>query len=185
MKRMLLLTILGSAALAACSTNKPMMTSTAAQPNAVAEPIRVPAGHSMVMQTVGAGQLLYECKLKANTTDAHEWTFVGPTATLMDRSGKTVGKYYGPPATWESLDGSKVTATQVAVSPAGTGNIPHQLVKANPAQGSGSMSGVTYIQRVATKGGAAPGTPCSGTNAGARQTVEYQADYLFWKASAS
>jgi len=183
---MLLLSVLGTAALlAACSNNKPMMTSAAAQPNAVAEPIRVPTGHSMVMQTVGAGQLLYECKLKANTTDAHEWTFVGPTATLMDRSGKTVGKYYGPPATWESLDGSKVTATQVAIAPGGAGNIPLQLVKANPAQGSGSMSGITYIQRVATKGGAAPGTPCSGANAGAKQTVEYQADYLFWKASAS
>ncbi|CAG9169213.1 DUF3455 domain-containing protein [Cupriavidus pampae] len=184
MNRMLLLSVLGTAALAACSTNKPM-TSAAMQPSTVAEPVRVPAGHNMVMQTVGAGTLLYECKLKANTTDVHEWTFVGPTATLMDRSGKTVGKYYGPPATWESLDGSKVTATQVAVSPAGAGNIPHQLVKANPAMGSGSMTGVTYIQRLATKGGAAPGTPCSGTNAGAKQTVEYQADYLFWKAAAS
>ena len=71
---------------------------------------------------------------------------------------RQIGKYYGPPATWESMDGSKLTATQVAVAPAGSGNIPLQLVKANPAMGSGAMSGVTHIQRVATHGGVAPGS---------------------------
>ncbi|CDS53519.1 hypothetical protein [Polaromonas sp. CG9_12] len=40
---------------------------------------------------------------------------------LNDRSGKLVGKYYGPPASWEAMDSSKVTATQVAVAPAGAG----------------------------------------------------------------
>ena len=36
---------------------------------------------------------------------AFEWVFVGaPDAKLMDCSGKVVGRYYGPPATWESND---------------------------------------------------------------------------------
>jgi len=35
------------------------------------------------------------------------------------------------------MDGSKLTATQVAVAPNGTGNIPLQLVKANPAMSGG------------------------------------------------
>jgi hypothetical protein len=85
------------------------------------------------------------------------------------------------------MDGSKVTATQVAVAPGGDGNIPHQLVKANPASpamGSGMMSGVTFIQRVATRGGVAPAAACSAANRGAAQMVRYQADYLFWKAAA-
>ena len=112
-----------------------------------------------------------------------EWFFVGPKAKLADRAGKQVGTYYGPPATWESNDGSKVSGTQVAVAPSGAGNIPFQLVKANPAMGSGAMTGVSYIQRVALKGGAAPATGCTADTKGARIVVPYQGDYIFWKMS--
>ena len=108
--------------------------------------------------------------------------FVGPDAVLNDRAGKRVGRYYGPPATWESTDGSKVTATQVAVAPAATGSIPLQLVRANPATGSGAMTGVTYIQRVATRGGVAPAMTCDATSKGKREIVKYQADYILYKA---
>jgi len=112
-----------------------------------------------------------------------EWTFAGPDAVLKDRSGKTVGKYYGPPATWEANDGSRLTATQLAVAPSGAGNLPYQLVKANPAMGAGALNGVTYIQRVALKGGVAPTAPCTAQSTGQRMTVPYQADYIFWKAN--
>jgi hypothetical protein len=145
--------------------------------------VQVPAGHKVAMETVGAGDITYECKARKDAAGQFEWTFVGPDAVLSDRGGMAVGKYFGPPATWQSNDGSKVTATQVAVAPAGAGNIPSQLVKANPAMGSGAMSGVTYIQRVATNGGVAPAAACAEANAGARQTVKYQADYIFWKAA--
>ena len=108
--------------------------------------------------------------------------FVGPDAKLQARSGTVIGKYWGPPATWENNDGSKVTPTQLAVAPAGAGNIPLQLVKANAATGIGAMQGVTYIQRVATKGGVAPSMACGAGNMGSKQIVQYQADYIFWKA---
>jgi hypothetical protein len=144
--------------------------------------VQVPAGHKVAMETVGAGSITYECRTKANMASEYEWFFVGPDARLMDRSGKQVGRYYGPPATWENSDGSKVTATQVAVSPAAAGSIPMQLVKANPATGSGDMTGVTYIQRVSTQGGVAPAMACGATNLGTRQVVQYQADYIFYKA---
>jgi hypothetical protein len=101
----------------------------------------------------------------------------------MDRANKTVGRYYGPPATWESQDGSKVTATQLAVAPAGDGNIPLQLVKANPAMGMGALQGVTFIQRVATRGGVAPAAACAAGNVGEKRVVNYQADYIIWKAA--
>lgn len=144
--------------------------------------VHVPAGNKVVLETVGVGDITYECKVKKDTTDQYEWVFAGPDAVLNDRGGKAIGKYYGPPATWESKDGSKVTATQVAVSPAGTGNIPLQLVKANPATGKGAMTDITYIQRVATKGGVAPASSCGVGNVGAKEIVKYQADYIFWKA---
>ena len=148
---------------------------------ALPDTIKVPAGNKMVLETVGAGLITYECKDKKDG-GGQEWVFVGPDAALNDRNGKAVGKYYGPPATWESKDGSKITATQLAVSPNGSGNIPLQLVKANPASGNGAMQGVTYIQRLATQGGTAPATPCVEASKGRKETVAYQADYLFWKA---
>ncbi|MDA8444400.1 DUF3455 domain-containing protein [Paracidovorax valerianellae] len=147
------------------------------------EAVKVPAGNKVAMETVGMGDITYECRDKANMPGQTEWVFVGPKAVLNDRSGKQVGTYYGPPATWESQDGSKITATQLAVAPAGTGNLPYQLVKANPATGMGAMSGVTFIQRVALKGGVAPAAACTTANKGDRQTVKYQADYIFWKAA--
>lgn len=150
-------------------------------PASVPENIRVPAGNKIAWETTGRGQITYECRDKANAPGQMEWFFVGPQADLMDRMGKKVGTYYGPPATWEALDGSKLTATQLAVAAAGAGNLPYQLVKANPAMGSGALTGVTYIQRVALKGGVAPAMACAAGNKGQRQTVMYQADYIFWK----
>src|SRR6186713_2429685 len=103
------------------------------------DPIKVPSGHKLVLESVGVGEITYECRDKANAPGQTEWVFVGPNAVLNDRSGKQVGKYYGPPATWESNDGSKLTATQLAVAPSGPTSLPYQLVKANPAVGSGAM----------------------------------------------
>ena len=58
-----------------------------------------------------------------------------------------------------------------------------QLVKANPATGAGAMNGVTYVQRVATRGGVAPASACDGSTTGRKEIVKYQADYIFWKAA--
>jgi len=133
-------------------------------------------------ETVGSGDITYECRDKTNMPGQTEWVFVGPKAVLKDRAGQVVGSYYGPPATWEASDGSRLTGTQLAVAPAGAGNLPYQLVKANPAMGQGALSGVTHIQRVALKGGVAPAMECSPATRGKRETVTYQADYIFWKA---
>ena len=176
--------VLGLSMLTGCgsmSSMKPMsaMYSQASLPAAV----QVPAGNKVAMETVGVGEITYQCNPKKDMAGQFEWVFVGPDAKLNDRSGKQVGKYYGPPATWESMDGSKITGTQLAVAPSSAGNIPFQLVKANPAMGAGAMTGVTYIQRVATVGGVAPATACDAGNAGSKQIVRYQSDYIFYKAS--
>lgn len=145
--------------------------------------IKVPDGHKVAMETTGVGEITYECRDKANAVGQTEWTFVGPKAVLNDRNGKQVGTYFGPPATWQAKDGSKITGTQLAVAPSGAGNLPYQLVKANPAEGKGAMSGVSYIQRVALKGGVAPSSECTAANKGKQEVVKYQADYIFWAAN--
>lgn len=180
------------AAIVGCAS-KPMMadSKTMAKFDQASLPteVQVPAGNKVMLETLGAGDITYECKSKATVANQFEWVFAGPNAKLMDRSGAVIGKYYGPPATWEHADASKLTGTQVAVAPAGPGKIPFQLVKANPAvggmtsSGKGAMLGVSYIQRTATVGGVAPAKDCGAANVGAKEIVKYQADYIFWQAN--
>lgn len=144
------------------------------------EPVRVPAGHLQTLETVGTGEITYECREKKDMAGAYEWAFVAPVATLWDMQQKSIGKYYGGP-TWEAMDGSKVTGKQIAIAPAAAGNIPLQLVKADPAMGNGAMNGVTFIQRLETKGGVAPSAACNAAAAGTKQQVAYQAKYVFYK----
>lgn len=147
----------------------------------VPAPVRPPAGQAAAMTWTGKGDLSYECRAKADDAAAFEWVFVGPDAKLTDaKTNAAKGKYYGGP-TWEAMDGGKITGKQVAVAPAGAGNIPFQLVKTEP--GTGSMKDVTYIQRVNTKGGVAPADPCTASTKGTKKTVPYSADYVFYKAS--
>ncbi len=169
--------------LAACAGHMDTASSMARSQDSLPANMQVPSGHTVAMETVGVGLITYECRAKKDMAGQYAWTFAGPDAKLMSRKGQQVGKYYGPPATWEAMDGSRITGKQLAVSPGGQGNIPLQFVQANPAMGSGAMAGVTYIQRVNTKGGVAPSLPCAMDNAGAKQVVKYQADYIFWKAA--
>lgn len=179
MKTRTALSLLLVAGLAACA-NQP--TRAPFNQDSLPAAVKVPAGHRVVMETAAAGDITYQCRVKKDMAGQFEWVFVGPDAGLKDRSGKVVGRYFGPPATWESTDGSKVTATQVAVAPNGDAHIPMQLVKANPAIGAGAMQGVSYIQRVMTMGGIAPKSACTPATEGAKQIVQYQADYIFYKA---
>jgi hypothetical protein len=165
----------------ACSS-APMAAAPMYSQAALPAAVQVPAGHRVVLESVGTGDITYECREKANAAGQHEWVFAGPMAELRDRQGRSIGRYYGPPATWAASDGSAVTGTQLAVAPAGEGNIALQLVKANPAAGQGVMSGISHIQRVATRGGVAPASVCDVGTKGKREVVKYQADYIFWKA---
>jgi hypothetical protein len=174
MKHILILsacTLLGACA----ATPTPMPMGSAALPEAV----RAPAGQKLLMTTTGVGEITYECREKKDTAGQHEWAFVAPVATLYAPDRKVVGKYYAGP-TWESMDGSRVTGKQLAVAPGGPGSIPLQLVKTEPAMGAGAMTGVSYIQRVNTKGGIAPAMACDAMAKGKRQQVAYEADYLFY-----
>lgn len=143
--------------------------------------ITPPAGNSAAFTLSATGDLSYECKAVADTSGTFAWTFGGPNATLWDGARKEAGRYYAGP-TWESADGSKVTGKQLAVAPGGAGAIPLQLVQASPGGSDGMMAGVTYIQRLKTVGGVAPTMPaCAAGNVGAKTTVPYSADYVFFK----
>ena len=151
------------------------------EPAAAPEPVRAPADHRVAMDTLGVGEITYECREKKDAAGQYEWVFVAPSATLYDMQKRTVGRYYGGP-TWESNDGSKVTGKQVAVAPSPNArSIPLQLVKAEPAMGSGALSGVSYIQRLDTKAGVAPASACDASAKGRQEKVAYEARYVFYR----
>ena len=181
MKHFQIIPLLAAGLLGACASTGTGNMNAMSQ-DTLPQAVRVPEGHRVALETVGRGEITYECRAKKDMAGAYEWVFVGPEARLMDRSGKDVGRYYGPPATWASNDGSSLTGTQLAVAPGGEGNIPLQLVKANPAMGMGAMQGVSHIQRLATRGGVAPVMACTAGNLGQKSVVKYQADYIFWRA---
>ncbi|GAB1618289.1 hypothetical protein PSN_4037 [Pseudomonas sp. NGC7] len=54
----------------------------------VPDAVKVPDGHAIMLETVGVGEITYECRDKANAPGQTEWFFVGPKAVLNDRSGK-------------------------------------------------------------------------------------------------
>lgn len=148
--------------------------------------VSVPDGNVVMMKTLAMGQITYECMEKKDAPGSYAWNFKIPHAYLFDASNSQVGRYYGSPkgATWESNDGSKVVGKQLAVTPntATAGSIPLQLVQQNGYEGNGAMNKVTYIQRLATVGGTAPAKACAAANAGKKEIVSYQADYILWMA---
>jgi len=166
--------------MAACSSVKPPAKEYS-QDNLV-EAIRVPAGNEVVLETTGVGVLNYECRANVAATGTIGWSLASPKADLIDRTGKTVGSYGGPPATWTHMDGSTVVGTQVVLSPVmGSNNIALQLSKGTPGMGAGVLQNVSYIQRINTKGGQDISMPCTQTEIGKKITLPYQADYIFWK----
>ncbi len=177
MSKFLVLPVAAAALLSACAAlTGPAPVDNAALPEAV----RAPAGtKQLAVHIVDDGKITYECREKADAKGSYAWVFVGPDAALK-AGGKAVGKYYGPPATWLSDDGSKVTGKQLAVASNGAANIPLQLVEATSVGGEGLLKPVSHIQRLNTVGGIAPAKTCDAASKGAKEVVGYKADYVYY-----
>jgi hypothetical protein len=140
-------------------------------PDAIAAP-----GETLVALVHAQGAQVYECKAGASGQLA--WQFREPVATLLDESGKTVGRHYAGPH-WELDDGSLVLAKAVGRAPGATPqDIPLLKLETTSRRGNGRLTEVSTIQRLETKGGTAGG-PCS--TAGALMSVPYSADYAFYR----
>ena len=141
----------------------------------VPDAIAAAPGETLVATIHAEGAQVYECKADAGGKFA--WQFREPIATMLV-SGKTVGRHYAGP-NWELADGSAVVGKVAGRAPGATANdIPLLKLEVTSQRGAGQLSGVTTIQRLATKGGFAEG-PCE--QAGAFLSVPYSADYAFYK----
>jgi hypothetical protein len=146
--------------------------STTAQTPEVPAAIAVP-GATTVAVFHAIGVQIYEGK--AGSDGSLAWSFREPVATLIE-DGKTVGCHFAGP-TWQTADGSAITAKASGNAPGATPNdIPLLKLDVQSHKGGGILSNVTVVQRLDTKGGV-PQAAC--TKAGEFCSVPYTATYAF------
>jgi len=143
--------------------------------------IEPPQGQKLALTATARGVQVYNCEVGADGTFL--WRFDRPEAELFDDKGKRAGRHFVGPS-WEWYDGSQVVGKVVAkqASP-DADSIPWQLLSAesHPGIGYGLLGHIDYIQRVDTKGGAAPAAGCDATHVNTKTRVSYSATYKFFK----
>jgi len=131
------------------------------------------SGEAIVLTVHAEGAQVYECK--AGGDGKLGWAFREPVATLL-ADGKTVGRHYAGP-NWEHSDGSAVVGKAAGNAPGAAPNdIPWLKLSVVSSRGSGTLTGVTTVQRINTQGGKLDGA-CD--KAGSFRSAPYSAEYVF------
>jgi Protein of unknown function (DUF3455) len=171
------MTLMGSLTGAASAQSTP--TSAAAVPASLAPPLS-----SVLLYSLAArGVQIYTCEAKPDDATAFVWTFKAPEADLFNARGELVGRHFAGP-TWQGNDGSAVIgAVRERADSPDSGAIPWLLLAAKEHAGSGVFATITFIQRLATVGGVAPGEGCDADHAGEEVRAPYEATYAFYYAA--
>ena len=144
--------------------------------------ISVPDHTRIVTALQAEGVQSYEAKAQVNGVLG--WSLVGPDAKLETLDGQLVGLHSVGPR-WKANDGSEVKAIK---PPLQNWKSPDPksaawLLLEVSSEGNGLFSGVQYVARVSTIGGAAPSE--APTQAGEKKSVPYRAIYLFLAPSGT
>jgi hypothetical protein len=152
----------------------------------------VPDGASQFLSAHAKGVQIYKC---TKTGETFAWIFQGPRADLVGDNGQVIKHAIGP--TWTAVaDSSSVIkngAAKNAASPDPGNNIDWLLVPvgantSNPATSNDPgdlLTGTTFVQRIHTQGGTPPpAAECRAQTVDQVREVPYQADYVFFKATA-
>jgi len=138
--------------------------------------IAVPDHTKVHFHGLGIGVQIY-------TWDGLSWGAAVPRAKLYDSDGNIVADHFAGP-TWVSNSGSRVVGTldpPPLKATVDTNSIPWLRLTALSSEGPGIFADTTFIQRVNTVGGKAPGT--NGTFLGQVAEMPYVADYYFFRRS--
>lgn len=177
-RTLLLVTVAG---LGACGSRLPNL-----QPSQLSLPesLRVPAGHTVVLEAQGRGDLLYECQAVKRAPYEYAWLMLSPGIRLTDGAGNAVTYYPGARARWTHSDGSKVSAKELIEVPGDGKNLPLLRALASPSDTPGMLANISYIQARRTVAGIVANPPCTSATLGMRVSVPYEADYVFWRPAA-
>lgn len=138
--------------------------------------IRVPDGHAPALQLAARGVQIFRCERLGND---YEWRFRQPEAALIDTQGQAVGRH-GANFSFEHQDGSRLLGTVVAHDKAASPDTLPWLLLSAKSFGKGALGGVSFVQRVNTRGGMPP-AGCSAGQAGRLLRVDFSADFVFYR----
>lgn len=171
-----------AALLAACAAQPPTATDRAGE-RAIAPPslgffsrLKVPDGHEPALQLSARGVQIFRCE---RFGDAFEWRFRQPEAELFDGQGQPAGRH-GANFSFEHRDGSRLLGTVVAHETAASADTLPWLLLSTKSYGKGALEGVSYVQRVNTRGGMPP-AGCSASQANRLLRVDFTADFVFYR----
>ena len=137
--------------------------------------LRPPEGATLIGRYPARGVQIYTCVGK---TGAMAWTLKAPDAELSGADGKPFARHFAGP-TWTARDGSSVTGKLLNEQSAPRPDSVDWLLLSATSTGNGTLAGTKFVQRVATKGGEAPGGACG--TPGQEIRVPYSADYVFYR----
>jgi hypothetical protein len=133
-------------------------------PDAVALPGNLPNGNTTVATFFANGVQKYKAQEVAGSNPvSYQWVFVAPQADLYDINNNKVGVHSAGPD-WElsaadSMFGQSFTPPRTAASTDANGIDWLLLMPKTGKVSTGIFANVSYVQRLATKGGKAPATP--------------------------
>lgn len=170
-------------ALVACLVALPAAAAIA-EPAGLAPALRAPPGEAPAFALSASGAQLYRCSALTDAANAYAWVPTAPDVTLFE--GAHGVARLAAQNQWESLDDrSSVSGVPRRIQSGGPGNLPWETLAAVPTGDSGIFANVTAIQRVNTRGGAAPQAPCNDANLGEEARVDFTADYYFYKPAGA
>lgn len=193
MNRMLMLiAVLPATFIVSCSRDKELIDTTSpAYYIAESEKLLIPAaidlppapnGNTRIATYYAEGVQKYKAQPKTGSTPiTYEWAFVGPQADLYDATNKKIGTHGAGPF-WQLSATDSIFAQPFTPAKNSPGDAPQTidwllLMTRQGKTPTGVFADVTYIQRIATKGGKAPVNPP--TTATETADVSYTAIYRF------
>lgn len=138
--------------------------------------IKAPGGHEPTLQLAARGVQIFRCE---RSGDAFEWRFRQPEAELFDAQGQAMGRH-GANFSFEHRDGSRLLGTVLAHEKAASADTLPWLLLSARSFGKGAFGGVSYVQRVNTRGGMPP-AGCSAGQANRLLRVDFSADFVFYR----
>ena len=185
------------------------------QPPTVPFNLEVPAGNTLFLKGEAKGTQNYVCLPSADSATGFAFKLFTPQATLFlplsftghEFNHQIITHFFSPNpdpldngairATWQSSHDT--SAVWAAAVPNGTstderfvekGAVAWVLLEKKGTQrgptGGEDLAQTTFVQRLNTSGGSAPGTGCSRPeNVGTTAFVPYTADYFFYKKAVN
>jgi hypothetical protein len=142
--------------------------------------LQVTDGSVLLLRGFAVGTQVYDCQVTNTASGTATWVFRQPRATLVGDDGEPLG-IHGLGPFWAAYDGTSVVGSAPVSAPGRdpAHDVPLLLLHGTPAGADGRFATVTWIQRLDTRGGAAPTGPCDPAQQPSL-AVPYEAVYYFY-----